>query len=240
MKKITLKDKLLITGIVSIPIIAIVLAITTYSLIFRSSGSTTLSIVVLVFIIVFALVFEVLKKKKDRKEKANFWEIGEMTFPAYREEFCDFYKSYLGGPKMFVTRHARLLKDADSFAPKKLKPIDIFYLFADSKKLVKVVDWRGEENKGEIEEFIDQLLTRENTWTNVSKLRVCLNAENRSGNFIVDLFKAVDIDLKVIGRRLVFFELGGDAYVYTVIDSKTASQVIKQSGGALYGVEKLH
>lgn len=172
--------------------------------------------------------------------ETEFLKIAEMIFPDYKNDFSDFYNLYLSNRKKFLTQKIFLSKDIENFDLKHLKPIEVLYIFADSKNLVHLIDWRGEENEREIEAFIDRLIKQKHPWTHTSKLRNGLNEEKqRDGKFIIDLFRSLDKDLQAIGKSVFFFELNWDAYVYTVIASKTLDEIEKKSLNDFHGVDKL-
>jgi len=195
--------------------------------------------VLLAVIFIFAFIYDAIEKRKDKKQKAEYIETGRLLFAGYEDEFTDFYNLYLDSKRKFLSQNARLLKNQEAFDSKNLKAIEVLYLFAVSQNLVHMVDWRGEENEKEVETFIEGLIKQMQSWPNVSKLRAkTAESQQNDGRFIVDLFKCTDKDLKLTNRRLIFFELGWDAYVYTVVPAETFD-VIKGKPRGFYGVSKL-
>ncbi|MES2107349.1 MAG: hypothetical protein V4577_01290 [Bacteroidota bacterium] len=190
-------------------------------------------------IIISAFIYDAIEKKQEKKQKAEFLETGRLLFADHEKAFTDFYNLYLDNKRRFLSQNAQLLKNEEAFDFKSLKPVEVLYLFAVSKKLVHMVDWRDEENEKEIEGFIDGLIKQTQSWPNVSKLRANTSEDKQNdGLFIVDLFKCADKDLKLINQRLLFFELGWDAYVYTVVPAKTFD-LIKGKPAGFHGVSKL-
>ena len=59
----------------------------------------------------------------------------------------------------------------DDFEIEKLKLTEVIYIFGDSKEKFWITDWRGEENKREIEQYIANKLKINPDWTNVNELR---------------------------------------------------------------------
>ena len=162
------------------------------------------------------------EEKKKKKAAADYLRAGELLFADQREGFTEFYQSYLRRKK----------KEED-------EPMDALNEFADGRNLLGVTDWRGEENEGEVEEFIEQLLGQKIVWTHTALLRseVPLD-EQRDGGFIVDLFKAMDKDLKAIDRRLLFLGLS-DTYEYMVVPVRVLEDVRKMKLSGLRGAGEL-
>jgi len=201
--------------------------------------STAWLIAIVILIAASAILYDYLEKKKNVREKTGLLNLGDQLFTNYKDEFASFYSLYLTDQKKFITKNKKLLKDAKGLDLKNLKPIEALYLFADTKKLVYLVDWKGEDDAKETEQFIEELLKQEITWENTSNLRAgSIAGTQRDGKFIIHLFNAIDKDLQKINQGLLFFDLGWDAYAFTVFASKTAGEIIKCSK-AFHGADKL-
>ncbi len=235
--KIKLTPKLLLVIIILSIVLLVVFGILAGQLLKLLSTAWLISIFII--IVVSAVLYDYLEKKKNAREKTGLLNVGEQLFANCNDEFAGFYNLYLSDQKKFITRNKKLLKDAEWPDSKNLKPIEVLYLFADAKKLVYLVDWKGEDDEKEIEQFIEELLKQEITWENTSKLRAGLVAgTRRDGKFIIELFKSADKDVQKINHRLIFFDLGWDAYAFTVIASKTAGEIVKSSK-AFQGADSL-
>jgi hypothetical protein len=183
----------------------------------------------------FAFVWEYIDKKRIAKKKIEYQKIGELIFQNNIDEFNNLYNLYLNDHKGFK----RLKKEYKNFDIEKFEPIDIFFEFGNSKQLLLMTDWNGEENEKEIEIYLEEYLKQKLSWTNADNLIAQVKEEHRNkGEFIVDLFKALDEDLQTINKKLLFFDLG-DSYTYTVIDNKTYDEVISKSGKEIHGADKL-
>jgi hypothetical protein len=190
--------------------------------------------------VALAIVFAIQAFRKKKGNRSSLLDIGKLLFSNDKEGFDSFYNLYLSDKAKFLSENDEFLQEYDHFDLQKLKPIEVLYLFGNAKELLCMTDWRGEENEQEIETFIDHLLTQKHTWTNTSNLRVGTDEDKqRDGKFIIDLLKSIDKDLQTINQRLVFFDLGWDAYVYTTVDSNTFREVISTSPNEFHGVEKL-
>ena len=199
--------------------------------------NTTGLILFFLTMMVAAFVYEVIKRKRKSRKSTELLTLGAKVFPDFEDEFTNFYSLYLKDTKKFVAQNLERLTDFKS-----PKPIEVAYVFATSKNLVQLIDWKGEENEGEIEAFIDGLLKEKLSWEESLQLRKSIDPdEQRDGQFIVDLFRSIDKDLRKIKQRLLFFDLGSDSYAYIVVSLKNFGQIKKdQSTVFFYGVDKLN
>jgi hypothetical protein len=167
-------------------------------------------------------------------------EIGQYLFSECYSDYKTFINSYLIDKKAFLSQNKDLLSNYDNFELDKLKPLEAIYIFGDSKQKLFWNDWRGEENEREIENFLEVKLEISTDWMNVNKLRKGDDEDKqRDGKFIIDLLKIIDKDLEPLNKKLVFFNLDWDAYVYTVVDQTSHKQIIKRFGTFFHGIESL-
>jgi hypothetical protein len=163
---------------------------------------------------------EIKSKKELTRNKTQYLELGKLLFKKYTTDFEVIYNAYL---------HAE---------NKNLKPIEVLQDFADNKGISLTIDWKGEENEGEIQDFISSHINKKISWTNTNKLK-----ENKTviseDKFIIRLFKTIDEDLKEINNRLLFFDLVTDSYIFTVTDTTTFKAITKIDNKYFHGSEKL-
>jgi len=199
-------------------------------------------IVIAILTVIIVVVIQAFRNKKRNLLLSNsdLLEAGQQLFPELKIDFEVFFSSFIKDKKTFLTDNEELLEDYDNFELDKLKPIEVIYIFGDSKERIWMTDWRGEENEREIEHFLESKLKIKTDWTTVNELREDADEEKqRDGEFIIDLLKGIDKDLEPINKRLIFFDLGWDAYVYTIIDQSSFKTVSEQFGSLFYGTEKL-
>ncbi|MCH7403921.1 hypothetical protein ACFOUP_04510 [Belliella kenyensis] len=167
-------------------------------------------------------------------------DIGALLFPEVKTYFETFFNTFLNDNKRFLTENEELLEDYDNLQLDKLTPIEVIYIFGDSKEKLWMTDWRGEENEREIENFLEDNLQIKTDWKNVNEIRKGFDEEKQSdGKFIIDLLKTIDRDLESINKRLIFLDLGWDAYVYTAIDQVSFETITDNFGTYFHGTEKL-
>jgi len=176
---------------------------------------------VLVFVSIIFLIKDEIKETKGMKSKMKeYLEIGKLLFENNREEFETFYNSRLQKNKV------------------KLRPIEIIQEFSSLKNLSLIVDSYGEENEGEVKAFVSLLINQDISWNNTT----ILNKENIDYSedefYILKLFEAIDKDLVEVNKKLLFFDLGTDSYIFTVIDQKTYNIICKHK--EFHGSEKLY
>jgi hypothetical protein len=199
-------------------------------------------IVIVILTIIIVGGFQAFKNKKGNLFVSNtdLLEAGQLLFPKLKTEFEHFFLTFLKDKKTFLVDNAELLEDYDNFELDKLKPIEVIFIFGDSKENLWITDWRGEENEREIENFIENKLKIKSDWTNTRELRKgAFQEKHRDGEYIIDLFKTIDTDLETLGKRIIFIDFDWDAYVFTVVDQSTFKTLIEKFGTHLHGTEKL-
>ena len=175
---------------------------------------------------------------KNTKEELR--QAGSYLFPDFLTEFETYYSLYLNDKRKFVNKNQSLLANYDHFELNKLKPIEVLYIFADSKQKIGMTDWCAEENEREIENFLENNLQIKATWTNVNQLRNTVDeSKQNSPEFIIDLLKTIDKDLKPLKKKILFFDLGWDAYVYTVVSQTSYKMLTVNFGTLFHGADKL-
>ena len=176
--------------------------------------------------LIYLVRFEIKSKKALTRNKSQYLELGKLLFKNYTNDFEVFYNSYLQGENEVIS--------------KSLRPIETLQKFTEKKGLSLIIDWKGEENEGEIEEFINSRIEKTISWKNTTKLREYNTCDvTRDSKFIIRLFKTIDKDLEEIKKKLLFFELGTDTFIFTVTDTTTFRKIIKIESKDFYGTEKL-
>jgi hypothetical protein len=199
-------------------------------------------IVIAIFTIIIVGALQAFRSKKGNFlfSNSDLLEAGQLLFPNLKTDFEVFFISYLNDKKTFLAENEELLEEYDNFELDKLKAIEVIYIFGDSKEKLWMTDWRGEENEREIENFLENKLQIKTNWTKVNELRNAADEETqRDGIFIMELLKTIDKDLEPINKRLIFIDLGWDAYVYTVVDRTTFTTISDKFETQFHGTEKL-
>jgi hypothetical protein len=182
-------------------------------------------VAVLVIVVVLWLTVLARNKIKSKNEltlrKSQYLELGKILFKDRAPEFEVYYNAYL---------------KADN---KNLGPIEVLHEYADKNGLSLIIDWKGEENDREVEFFITSKIGKSISWTNSNIVREENKVdERRDEQFIIRLFKAIDKDLKVIDKKLLFFDLGTDSYIFTVTDTAVFKEIRKIESKDIHGSEK--
>ncbi|PZX45988.1 DUF6630 family protein [Algoriphagus chordae] len=180
------------------------------------------------------------KLSSKTNDEGGLIDIGTMLFSGHKTDFEIFFNTFLKDKNTFLTENEVFLEDYDNFELDKLKPIEVIYIFGDSKGKLWMTDWRGEENGREIENFLEDKLQIKTDWQNVNEIRKGVDEERqRDGKFIIDLLKTIDKDLETLNKRLIFLDLGWDAYVYTVVDQLSYKAITDKFGTLFHGTENL-
>ncbi len=175
-------------------------------------------------VIAFAFMYFVEKyfDKAENLNKPAFLEVGKILFQKHENEFIAFYNSYL--------------KEKNSTS----RPIDILIEFAELKELGLVIDWRGEENEFEIQEFISQQINKEISWKYANVLRAKhVDKDLNNGDFVIKLIKAIDKDLTPHELKLLFLDSGGDSYYLMIVKNNIYQEVINKKLNDFHGSNKL-
>lgn len=179
-------------------------------------------------------------KLSNKTNDEGVIDIGTILFSELSNDYKTFIRLYLKDKKAFLIDNKNLLENYDIFELEKLKPIEVIYIFGDSKGKLWMTDWRGEENGREIKYFLEGQLQIKTDWKNVNEIRKGVDEEReRDGKFIIDLLKTIDKDLAMLNKRLIFLDLGWDSYVYTVVDQVSYKTITDKFNTLFHGTEKL-
>ncbi len=228
-------------GLVLALLVLAIIVLVVGSVLFLNVLNRTWQIIVSIILIIASLVYLIRDKQKQGKDKSEFLQIGKLLFQDYLDEFESYFNLYLHEKEEFIRRYSvMLLKNNEDAKLKDISPLEVIYAFADNKGIVHITDWRGEENENEIQDFIDRRVSSKPTWTNVDILRRGVDAEKqRDDKFIIHLLKGIDKDLIELNKKLVFFNLGWDAYVYTVVDLVAFKAILNKFSDHFHGTENL-
>ena len=167
-------------------------------------------------------------------------EIGQLLFSDFYIEYENLVNSYHKDKNKFISENKDLISNYGNFKFERLKPIELVYIFGDSKEKLWTTDWRGEENLREIENFLVNKLQLKIEWKNVNEIGNGVNEQRqRDGEFMINFLKTIDKDLETLKKRLIFLDLSWDAYVYTVIDQASYETVTDKFGTLFHGTENL-
>lgn len=203
----------------------------------KLSGKGSIAIVSLLILII-ALFGRKIKGGNKRESNRDYLHIGQLVFDRYADAFVAFYHLYQENPAQFSSTYAALLKEVGVMDVSKMTPYEVVYAFARSKNLVESLDWRGEEEVGELQEYAEKIISKKCEWNNTSALYKAYRKEDRrDGIFVIDLFTAVDEDLQEAGYRILFLDQGTDAYVFTVTKSDVYEKLKDMLPADIYGVE---
>lgn len=175
---------------------------------------------------------------KTKKEELS--SAGHYLFPDFAAEFATFFNEHQNNKKRFLSSNKSLLVRYDNFELEQLKPIEVVYIFGDSKQKVTITDWRGEENEREIEHFLENKLQIKALWNNTKELRKAVDEKKQNDpEFVIALLKTIDKDLYPLKKRIIFFNLGWDSYVHTAVSQASYKMLTEKFGFFFHGTDKL-
>jgi hypothetical protein len=176
-------------------------------------------------ILIAAFVYDYIQKTKLKRINKKFSSVFEIINPDLNSEFNSFFGLYFENKKTFYNQYKSILKNYDFFDFENLKPIELFYIFCDSRKLLSIIDWRGEENDKEIERFIENLHKTEIIWSNTIELRR-EEQSSKDSDYIKMLFQTIQKDISILNLKILLLEMDWDSYVYTVVDQDIAYKIL--------------
>jgi hypothetical protein len=140
----------------------------------------------------------------------------KVVYGRMEKEFLAYYNLWLHDKTEFFRLHHDKFKSVSQ--PEYVTHLSIMSSFGDHPTFYLTIDWRGEENEGEIQEFCEDQIRKTIHWRRADDLLTKTNSESqRDGKFILQLFTAIDLDLQDEGYRLVFKETNSDSYQFTLL-----------------------
>jgi hypothetical protein len=102
-------------------------------------------------------------------------------------------------------------------------------------KIFKRIDWSGEDENGEIIEFVIQKIkTFNNETININGKEIINEIENnikkgtlKKGDSPIIIFNRLDKQLKIKNYQLIFLNNGTDEYIFTVVSKRNYKKLIK-------------
>lgn len=179
----------------------------------------------LFFLIIKLLFIGIFKRQnsKDTKEKFDTKQVGFLLFPDLKVEFENYLDLYKTNKSEFRKKYKEHQKDIEDFTE-----LNLIQSFGDIKQKLGFIDWKGEENEFEIDEYIEGQVQKEITWTKSNLLRKSISVDKqRDGKFIVKLFQAMDKDLQLLNLRLIFLNMGWDAYIFLPVTQQTFDKIFE-------------
>lgn len=190
------------------------------------------------FLIVSLIIKDTYKRRGNKNsEDIDFLSIGKLLYADCETEFELYYQLFESDIEGFKIKYRDFFKDENI---SNLTPIEAFCLFGDHKKKLYFMDWRGEENEYEVENFIQTIVKEKINWTNSSKLRGVVDEESqRDGKFIIELYKSIDKDLKENNKKLIFLNTNDDSYVFKIVEIKIYNKIFSIAPTYFCGAENL-
>lgn len=149
-----------------------------------------------------------------------------MLYVDHREAFEAYCLAYATDRKRFLLTWRDELEEMGDDP----STLELLYAFGERAGLLLNVDWRGEENVGEIDEFVEMRTDRSILWERTDALRGSVpEEEQRDGRFIRRLLGTINEDLRMQGWSLVLFALPWDAYVLMPVEERVHTALMEKA-----------
>ncbi|MFD2823964.1 hypothetical protein ACFS5M_09800 [Lacinutrix iliipiscaria] len=183
-----------------------------------------ITILIMAFTVSLCLSFKN-SSKSPINDKDDFIKIAKILYPEYADDIENCFQLFVDNTSKFEENYSELINDF-YITPGESTLIDLLYAYGDSKNKVVYIDWRGEENKGEIEEYITDILNTEVDFSETENFRSkSKDLDQRDGEFILELFNKINEDLNKEGMTLAFFNIEWDAYGFTIISLENFAKI---------------
>lgn len=176
-----------------------------------------IKLIIFIVAVILVIVFEFIWRRKHRLDISKAEVIGALIFERKKQAFTEFVNLYK------TNRHNFKMIYADEFSGiniDKMTLVDFFILFGIGVDDVLVIDWRGEENDGEILEWCEQKAGKRIPWNEVSTLR-----RRYKKIEVEDLLKAINKDLNQDDLNLVTLKTTNDAYELLILSSQNLMEL---------------
>lgn len=171
-----------------------------------------------ILLIIVVLAIEWLWRRKNAFNQEEAVAIGKLLFEEHAADFEILVGWFVKDKKQFELLYGELFDDM-GMAVKDIRLLDLLRAFGIEREKILVIDWRGEENEGEIQKFCEEQIGRSIAWTHVQQL------ENISRTNTAGLFKAIQKDLIPNRYQLAFMDSGNDSYELMVLRMETFNAV---------------
>lgn len=176
--------------------------------------------IVIGLLVIILIVSEVLWRRKNRFKKEDAIEIGKLLFDDKAAAFEEYVKLFASDKKQFNIRYSDTFEDT-GLELEDLKFIDLITSFGIFENKILIIDWRGEENEGEIQKFCEEKIGRRITWTNVNRLL------DKSRNNTDQLLKSINKDLNENNYQLVSMNRSNDSFELSAVSLENLMAIKK-------------
>jgi hypothetical protein len=134
--------------------------------------------------------------------------------------FQEYMNLFASDKKQFNIKYSDTFEDT-GLELEDLKLIDLITSFGVFENKILIIDWRGEENEGEIQKFCEEKTGRKIEWNNVSRLL------DKSRNNTDQLLKSINKDLNENNYQLVFMNRSNDSFELSAVTLENLMSIKK-------------
>ena len=160
-------------------------------------------------------------------------EIGKIIYPKNDNEISSCFNLFKDNKKKFKKDFKMLIDDYE-FDSDNGSLTELLFSYGDWKNKTIYIDWRGEENEGEIEEYILEIIENKINFKNTTELRKkSVDIEQRDGKYIKQLLLNINKDLNVAGYEVLYFNIDWDGYGFIIAEKSEVQKILKISNKIL-------
>jgi len=157
--------------------------------------------------IVVLFVSEFLWRKKSSKFNLDIaLKIGDLLFKDDSDEFRKYVNLFVNEKEKFKEKYESDFEEI-GIEFNDIKLLDLVIQFGVDANKILIIDWRGEENDGEVQDFCEEILKCKIDWEEVNQFKV----KERESDVLV-LFEKINADLSQLGYTLIFSTNSNDSY----------------------------
>jgi hypothetical protein len=165
-------------------------------------------------------------------------DLGKNLYHTHSAEFENYYEEYLEDIGCFKDFNWDVIGDYEF---KRLNPFNVLFAYGAHYEHLLYLDWRGEENDGEVIKFIEMTFPKQDfEWLSTLEFLKKSNVQDkRDGDYILDLFKTIDKDLNKSNYGLLFFNTDADGYYLIPTRIDILNTALKLMRGSFSKAENL-
>jgi len=147
-----------------------------------------------------------MEKKSSKFNLDIALKIGDLLFKDDSDEFRKYVNLFVNEKEKFKEKYESDFEEI-GIEFNDIKLLDLVIQFGVDANKILIIDWRGEENDGEVQDFCEEILKCKIDWEEVNQFKV----KERESDVLV-LFEKINADLSQLGYTLIFSTNSNDSY----------------------------
>ena len=154
----------------------------------------------------------------------NFIKINELFLNCKYDRLFDEF-----GKELQLDEFYDKSEFVESLEEEELGINDILFWYLEKNDILLQLDWSGEDNDGQIEDFVNKnLKERYNINESIDTKEVYEyfdNVELKRGQHLIVMFKYINEVLNKLGFNIVIFDIRTDSYLLTFVEKKLYDKI---------------